>query len=179
MRRVDSRSSRCNSPGEALHVGASSVALRPPVPGISEITDTHTHTRSMSINIIDRMSRWREPNMKILILFITFLLLSSSSHINKKLPNNLSAMVARSNSLLLPYVLLRVWVFHFFIHQGISYEVLCCLTFTCASKSFLHVKRWSPFHGRCMCCRGRTLHNNLWSSVDCTMSNFWPSSILA
>ena len=43
MRHVNSRSSRFNSPGEALHVGASSVALRPPVPNISEITHAHTH----------------------------------------------------------------------------------------------------------------------------------------
>ena len=60
MRRVDSRSSRCNSPGEALHVGASSVALRPPVPSISEITDTRTHTQThtqnTAINIIDTVS---------------------------------------------------------------------------------------------------------------------------
>ena len=35
-----------NSPGEALHIGASSVALRPPVPDISEITDRHTDTRT-------------------------------------------------------------------------------------------------------------------------------------
>ena len=48
----------CNSPGEALHVGASRVSLRPPVPGISEITDRHTetHTRNTAINIIDYIS---------------------------------------------------------------------------------------------------------------------------
>ena len=53
MCRVNSRSSCCNSPGEVLHVGASSVALQPPVPDISEITDTHTHTQNTAINIID------------------------------------------------------------------------------------------------------------------------------
>ena len=57
MYRVDLRSSCCNSPGEALHVGASSVALWPPVPDTSEIrhTDTHTqtHTQNTCINIID------------------------------------------------------------------------------------------------------------------------------
>ena len=57
MRRVNSRSSRCNLPSEALHVGASSVALRPQVPDISEITDghtdTHTNTQITTINIID------------------------------------------------------------------------------------------------------------------------------
>ena len=44
MRYVNSRSSRFNSPSEALDVGASTVTLRPPVPDISETTDTHTHT---------------------------------------------------------------------------------------------------------------------------------------
>ena len=57
MRRVDSGSSCCNSPGEALHVSASSIALRPTVPDISEITDTRTHTdthtQNTCINIID------------------------------------------------------------------------------------------------------------------------------
>ena len=44
---VDSKSSCCNSPGEALHVGASSVSLRPPIPDISEITNAHTHTHGV------------------------------------------------------------------------------------------------------------------------------------
>ena len=48
---VNSKSSRCNSPSEALQVSASSVALRPPVPGISELTDTHT--QNTRINIIN------------------------------------------------------------------------------------------------------------------------------
>ena len=54
-RRVDSKTSRWNSPGEALHVGESRVALRRPVPEISEITNTHTHThtRNTAINITD------------------------------------------------------------------------------------------------------------------------------
>ena len=42
MRHVNSKSSRCNSADEALHVGASSVALPPPVPDFPEFTDTHT-----------------------------------------------------------------------------------------------------------------------------------------
>ena len=46
---VNSRSSCRNSPGKALHFGEISEALRPPVPEISEITDT----QSKSINIID------------------------------------------------------------------------------------------------------------------------------
>ena len=55
MRYVDSKPSRYNSPGEALHVSASSVALRPPIPDISEITNKHTqtHTQNTAINIID------------------------------------------------------------------------------------------------------------------------------
>ena len=65
MRRVYLRSSRCNSLSEALHVGASNVALRPPVPGISEITNTQTHTRSTSINIIDILFHRRVAVMKI------------------------------------------------------------------------------------------------------------------
>ena len=46
MHRVYSRTSCCNLAGEALHVGASSVALQPPVPDISEITDRHTDTHT-------------------------------------------------------------------------------------------------------------------------------------
>ena len=43
MQYVNYRSSRSNSPGEALQIGASSVALQPPVAEeFSEITDTHT-----------------------------------------------------------------------------------------------------------------------------------------
>ena len=48
MGHVNSRSSR-NSPGEALHIGANGVALRPPVSDILEITDT----QNMRVNIID------------------------------------------------------------------------------------------------------------------------------
>ena len=54
-RPVNLRSSQRNSPGEALHGGVKNVVLRPPVPVMSEITDTHTHmdTQNTSINIID------------------------------------------------------------------------------------------------------------------------------
>ena len=45
-RRVDSKTSHCNSSGEALHVGESSVALRRPVPEISEITNAQTDTHT-------------------------------------------------------------------------------------------------------------------------------------
>ena len=41
-RHVNSKTSWCNSTGKALHVGGSSVALRRPVPEISEITSTQT-----------------------------------------------------------------------------------------------------------------------------------------
>ena len=51
MYHVNSKSSHCNSPSEALHVRASSVALLLPVPDISEITDTHT--QNTPINITD------------------------------------------------------------------------------------------------------------------------------
>ena len=44
MCHVNLRSRRYNSPSEALHVGASTVALRPPVPDIWEITGTDAHT---------------------------------------------------------------------------------------------------------------------------------------
>ena len=40
------KTSRCISPGEALHVGKSSVALRRPVPEILEITNTQTDTHT-------------------------------------------------------------------------------------------------------------------------------------
>ena len=42
-------------PGEALHIGESNVALRPPVLEMLEIADRHTHvdTQNTSINIID------------------------------------------------------------------------------------------------------------------------------
>ena len=53
MHLVNLRSSRCNSPSEALHFGASSMALRLPVRNISEITNTQTHTQNTRINIID------------------------------------------------------------------------------------------------------------------------------
>ena len=51
MRRVNWKTSRRNSPGECLHAGERSVALRYPIPEILEITDTHAH--NTSINIID------------------------------------------------------------------------------------------------------------------------------
>ena len=41
------------SPDEALHDGVRSVALRRPVPEKLEITETHTDTQNMAINIID------------------------------------------------------------------------------------------------------------------------------
>ena len=44
MQSVGSKTSQYNSPGEALQNGVRSMALRPPVPDMSEITDTHTHT---------------------------------------------------------------------------------------------------------------------------------------
>ena len=44
---VNSKSSRRNSPGEALHFGGNGVALRHPVPEIVEITDTQTHTHEV------------------------------------------------------------------------------------------------------------------------------------
>ena len=54
---VNSRSSCCNSPGKALHIGISSMALRRPVPEELAITDrqtdTHTHTRNTAINTIN------------------------------------------------------------------------------------------------------------------------------
>ena len=56
---VDSRSSRRNSPGEALRDGVRSMMLQRPVPEMSEITDrqtdrhTHTHTWNTIINIIN------------------------------------------------------------------------------------------------------------------------------
>ena len=53
MRRVNSKSSHCNSPSEALHVGASSVTLQSPIPDMSEITDTHKDTQYTAINIIN------------------------------------------------------------------------------------------------------------------------------
>ena len=56
MRRVDSRSSCCNSPCEALHVGASSIALQPLVLDVRNYRHTNTHThriRILIINIID------------------------------------------------------------------------------------------------------------------------------
>ena len=43
---VDSKSSRCYSPVEALQVGESSWALRRPLPEISEITNTQTNRQS-------------------------------------------------------------------------------------------------------------------------------------
>ena len=51
---VNLRISCCNSPGIALHVGVSGMALRPPVPEELEITDTHTRkdTQNTAINII-------------------------------------------------------------------------------------------------------------------------------
>ena len=55
MRHVNSRSCHHNSPGEALHIGASSVVLQPT--DISEITHkhthTHTHTHRIRINILN------------------------------------------------------------------------------------------------------------------------------
>ena len=40
--RIGLKSSLCNSPGEALQEGVSSVAIRPPIPDISGWTDTQT-----------------------------------------------------------------------------------------------------------------------------------------
>ena len=48
---VNSRSSWCNSPGEAFHDGVRSIALRPPVPEKLEITETQTDTQNTAINI--------------------------------------------------------------------------------------------------------------------------------
>ena len=49
------------APGEALHVGESGMALRPPVPAELEITnkhtDTQTHTQNTAINIIDPVTQ--------------------------------------------------------------------------------------------------------------------------
>ena len=53
MYRVYSRCSLCNFPGEALHVGERSVALRPPVPDISDVTDKLTHRIRMSLYLIN------------------------------------------------------------------------------------------------------------------------------
>ena len=73
-RHVKSRSSRCNSIGEALQVGERNVATRPPVPEISEITDTYTdththttHTENTGINVIDTCVflrlQWKSENV--------------------------------------------------------------------------------------------------------------------
>ena len=43
VRRIDTRSDLCNSPGEGLHVGVKSAALRCPVHKISDETNRHTH----------------------------------------------------------------------------------------------------------------------------------------
>ena len=39
----------CNSPGEALHVGARSAALRCPIHAISDGTNKHTHTHRIPV----------------------------------------------------------------------------------------------------------------------------------
>ena len=46
VRRIDSRSNLCNSPGEALHIGVRSAALRRPVHEISDGTNKQTHTHT-------------------------------------------------------------------------------------------------------------------------------------
>ena len=67
MCHVNSRRSRCTSPSEALHVGASSVVLGPPVPDISEIqTHTHTHTQTHTKYAFwYNRFLWRDSNDKL------------------------------------------------------------------------------------------------------------------
>ena len=52
---IDSRSSLCNSPGEALPVDVKSATLRPPVLGDlggDKQTNRHTHTHTHSIRVL-------------------------------------------------------------------------------------------------------------------------------
>ena len=51
------KTSQCNLPGKAFHIGESSVVLPRPVPEISEIknTQTDTHTQNTAINIINQL----------------------------------------------------------------------------------------------------------------------------